>query len=134
MRQLVFLSSFFILATLSSCGAGAKTDASAALMPVPSEYAGLVNPFGADAAADGAVVYKINCEACHGPQGNGDGPAGAALNPPPQNLAVLQEAAGDDYLFWRVATGKDGTSMIGWKGILTDDQIWQVVAFIRTLE
>ena len=40
----------------------------------------------------------------------------------------------DDYLYWRIATGKEGTSMVAWKGVLTDDQIWQAVAFVRTLK
>ena len=81
-----------------------------------------------------ARLFKTNCESCHGPQGHGDGPAGAALDPAPKNLAELQAMAGDDYLFWRISTGKEGTSMVPWKGVLSDDQIWQVVAFIRTLK
>ncbi|MBK8420507.1 cytochrome c [Candidatus Villigracilis saccharophilus] len=41
---------------------------------------------------------------------------------------------GDDYLFWRISFGKDGTAMIAWKDVLTEEQIWQIIAFIRTLE
>lgn len=118
---------------LTACGGGGA-EAVATLAPVPAEYAGQTNPLGADAAAAGAAVFKTNCEACHGPEGHGDGPAGAALDPAPKNLAELQKTAGDDYLFWRIATGKEGTSMVPWKGVLTDEQIWQVVAFIRTLK
>ncbi|HAV78233.1 MAG TPA: hypothetical protein DCX53_12865, partial [Anaerolineae bacterium] len=84
--------------------------------------------------ADGAKVFQTNCETCHGPQGRGDGPAGQALVPRPRNLADLQAVASDDYLFWRISAGKPGTSMIGWKGILNEDQIWQAVVFIRTLK
>jgi mono/diheme cytochrome c family protein len=67
-------------------------------------------------------------------QGHGDGPAGSALVPKPRNLPELASIVGDDYLFWRITTGKTGTSMVAWKGILTDEQIWQVVAFIHTLK
>jgi hypothetical protein len=49
-------------------------------------------------------------------------------------LANIQAAAGDDFLFWRIREGKPGTSMVAWKGILTDEQIWQTVSFIRTLK
>jgi mono/diheme cytochrome c family protein len=42
--------------------------------------------------------------------------------------------AGDDFLFWRVSAGSPGTSMAPWQGILTEDQIWQVIAFVRTLQ
>lgn len=34
----------------------------------------------------GAELFKGNCASCHGEQGNGDGPAGAALNPKPRNF------------------------------------------------
>jgi mono/diheme cytochrome c family protein len=101
---------------------------------MPAEYLGKTNPFGVEAVSVGAEIFKTNCESCHGPQGHGDGPAGAALDPAPKNLAELQTVATDDYLFWRINTGKEGTSMVPWKGILTDDQIWQVIAFVRTLK
>lgn len=118
---------------LAACGGGGS-NAVATLAPVPAEFAGQTNPLGADAAAAGAEIFKTNCESCHGPQGHGDGPAGAALDPAPKNLADLQATAGDDYLFWRIATGKEGTSMVAWKGVLNDEQIWQAVSFIRTLK
>jgi len=118
---------------LSACGGGGA-DANATLAPIPADFAGKTNPLGTDAAAAGASVFKTNCEACHGPEGHGDGPAGAALDPAPRNLAELQSVVGDDYLFWRIYSGKQGTSMVAWKGILTDEQIWQVVSFIRTLK
>jgi mono/diheme cytochrome c family protein len=89
---------------------------------------------GANAAAAGAEVFRTNCEMCHGAQGHGDGPAGQSLEPKPGNLAEVQTRADDDYLFWRIHNGKPGTSMVAWKGILTDEQIWQAVAFIRTLK
>lgn len=122
---------------LIACGGNgglSNTNADATLAPVPEEYAGLTNPLGADAAGAGAEVFKTNCETCHGPQGHGDGPAGQALDPQPRNLAELQTKAGDDFLFWRIREGKPGTSMVAWKGILTDEQIWQAVSFIRTLK
>ena len=133
----------FILIVLLSIGAlvacegnqtSSSADENATLAPVPAEYAGLNNPLGADAAKKGAEVFHTNCEMCHGPQGHGDGPAGQSLDPRPRNLAELQTKAGDDFLFWRIREGKPGTAMVAWKGILTDEQIWQVVSFIRTLK
>ncbi|HXF84265.1 MAG TPA: cytochrome c [Anaerolineales bacterium] len=134
MKKIFF--TVLVLATLilSACGSGEKAETVATLEPVPAEYAGKTNPLGADAVAAGSSIFKANCETCHGPQGHGDGPAGAALDPKPKNLADLQSKAGDDYLFWRISEGKPGTSMVAWKGILSDEQIWQVVAFIRTLK
>jgi len=122
---------------LSACGSGGNasgSNESATPAPVPTEYAGKTNPFGPEAATEGAEVFRANCELCHGPQGYGDGPAGQALDPRPKNLAELQKAAGDDFLFWRISRGKPGTSMVAWEAILTEEQIWQTVAFIRTLK
>ncbi|MFN8382682.1 MAG: cytochrome c [Anaerolineales bacterium] len=132
MKKVLFAVLVLSALVLGACGGGA--DAVATLAPVPSDYAGKTNPLGADAATAGAEVFKTNCESCHGPQGHGDGPAGAALDPAPKNLAVLQATATDDYLYWRINTGKEGTGMVAWKGTLTDDQIWQAISFIRTLK
>jgi len=132
MKKILFSILVLIALTVAACGGG-NAEAVDTLAPMPSEFAGKTNPLGAAAATAGADVFKTNCEACHGPQGHGDGPAGAALDPAPLNLAELQTTSGDDYLFWRVNIGKEGTAMVAWKGVLTDEQIWQVISFIRTL-
>jgi mono/diheme cytochrome c family protein len=140
MRKTLFGVILGTLLVLSACrGNGNSTStandkANATLVPVPAEFAGLTNPLGADAATQGAEVFRANCEMCHGPQGHGDGPAGQSLQPPPGNLAQLQTRAEDDYLFWRIHEGKPGTGMLAWKNILTEEQIWQAVSFIRTLK
>jgi mono/diheme cytochrome c family protein len=131
---LVMLVSVFTIAACGDRNTSSSPDPNATLAPVPGEYAGLTNPLGAEAAEVGADVFETNCQACHGPQGHGDGPAGQALDPRPRNLADIQAEAGDDFLFWRIREGKPGTSMVAWKGILTDEQIWQTVSFIRTLK
>jgi len=132
MKKILFLILFALL-MLAACET--QSDLSVTQTDsIPEEYAGKTNPLGADAAVEGEKVFKSNCETCHGVQGHGNGPASGSLDPKPKNLAVLQQNVGDDYLFWRIHTGKPGTSMVAWKGILTDEQIWQVVSFIRTLQ
>src|SRR3972149_4712290 len=124
------------LLLLTACGHGNGSPGSepiSTLAPVPAEYAGKTNPFGPEAADEGEKIFRTNCETCHGPQGHGDGPAGDSLDPKPKNLAELKKIAADDYLFWRISAGKEGTSMVAWKGILTEEQIWQVISLIRTL-
>jgi len=135
-KKIIFMTlvSLLILTACSSNGNSPTVNENATLAPVPANYAGSTNPLGLEAANNGAEVFKTNCATCHGPQGHGDGPAGQSLDPRPRNLAELQTKAGDDFLFWRISTGKPGTSMVAWKGILTDEQIWQVVSFIRTLK
>jgi len=125
---------FVVLMVAAFIAAACGTSVPATPASIPADYAGRTNPLGADAAAAGAEVFKTNCEACHGPQGHGDGSVSEALDPKPKNLPELAAQVGDDFLFWRISTGKQGTSMVGWAGILTDEQIWQAVAFIRALE
>ena len=42
----------------------------------------------------GRELYSANCSSCHGDNGKGDGPAGAALNPPPRDYT---DTNGDDW-------------------------------------
>jgi mono/diheme cytochrome c family protein len=136
MKRVLLILSMIAGLTLVACGNtnGGGAEPVSTLASVPSEFAGKTNPLRADAASAGAKIFKANCAACHGDTGHGDGPAGAALAPAPKNLAELQTQSGDDYLFWRISAGKDGTAMVSWQGILTDEQIWQVISFIRTLK
>jgi len=132
MKNKIFIVLVLGTLILTACGGGSSEPAP--LETIPAEYAGKVNPLGAEAAAEGQKVFQVNCESCHGPQGHGDGPAGMVLDPQPRNLPELAARVGDDYLFWRISTGKPGTSMAPWVGILTDDQIWQAIKYIRTLK
>jgi mono/diheme cytochrome c family protein len=57
----------------------------------------------AEAAGDpvkGKASFAQMCAACHGPNGKGDGPAAASLNPKPRDLSDKGYVAGlkDDYL------------------------------------
>ena len=135
MKKVLYFAmlSLFLLTACGKSDGSPGSEPVSTLAPVPTEYAGKRSPFGPEAAGEGAKIFKTNCETCHGPQGHGDGPAGQSLDPKPKDLAELQKIAGDDYLFWRISEGKPGTSMVAWKGILSEEQIWQVVSFIRTL-
>lgn len=136
MKNIFYAIMFAVVLSLTACGKpqASNTAAPVVTATVPTEYAGLTNPLASEGSKAGADLFKINCAACHGIEGRGDGAASQALVPPPANLSKLNQAAADDYLFWRIATGKPGTAMVGWKGVLTDEQVWQVVAFIRTLK
>lgn len=122
---------------LSACNVGASSTSSDALevLPtVPPDYAGKSNPLGASAAVAGAVTFKTDCVQCHGDDGKGDGPASTSLDPRPANLVALGREVDDDFLYWRITTGVPGTAMPAWKGILSEQQIWELVAYIRTLK
>jgi mono/diheme cytochrome c family protein len=137
MKSLLVGLALLLAVVAYGCGGPASTPADETpgmLAAVPADYAGTKNPLGPEAAGAGAQLYQSNCEACHGPQGHGDGPAGVALEPAPRNLAELSKVASDDYLYWRISTGRPGTAMPPWQGVLTQEQIWQVVSYIRTLK
>jgi mono/diheme cytochrome c family protein len=133
MKKRFFILLILVSLILTACGSG-ESNQNAGTGSVPAQFAGKTNPLGPESAAAGAILFNNNCSACHGPQGHGDGPAGASLDPTPKNLPELSAVVGDDYLFWRISKGKDGTSMPAWNGVLTDEQIWQVISYIRTLK
>ena len=81
----------------------------------------------------GAGVYRTNCVACHGTKGKGDGPVAPNLTPPPADLTgQTVKQKNDQELLKTIQEGKAGTSMPAWKGGLSDQQIEDVLAYIRT--
>lgn len=99
----------------------------------PEEAVKQSNPIPADKASieRGRSLYKTNCAICHGESGQGDGQAGAALTPKPANLAAMAGLHPDGDFAWKISTGRG--AMPAWKGILTENQIWDVVNFIQSL-
>ena len=82
----------------------------------------------------GATTYVQICQACHGVEGRGDGPAGVALDPPPADLVVHVPLHPEADLFRFIRDGIPGTGMAPLGSQLTDEHIWHVVNYIRTLE
>jgi mono/diheme cytochrome c family protein len=83
--------------------------------------------------AAGERIYRTRCQVCHGVTGAGDGPAAAALNPPPADLRVHMAAGHTDgQLFDWLSNGFKGTAMPGFKDVLSEDDRWNTINFIRT--
>jgi mono/diheme cytochrome c family protein len=103
------------------------------------QYASKGSPLAptADELANGRLLFERNCASCHGAAGAGDGEAGAALDPPPADLARASRLpiATDAYLYWTIAEGgmPVGSAMPPFKAVLSESEIWQVVAHLRTL-
>lgn len=105
----------------------------------PDEFADMSNPLvGSDLAVkEGEKLFQANCSSCHGPTGQGDGPAARGLEPKPRNLALEQSHLDDAYLFWRISEGglmePFNSVMPAWRGLLNEEQIWQIISYLRTL-
>lgn len=90
-------------------------------------------------AEQGKKLYGQYCASCHGQSGKGDGAAAAALNPKPRDHTdkeYMSKMSDDDLL----KVIKNGGASIGksplmppWGGALKDDQIKDVIAYVRTL-
>ena len=87
----------------------------------------------------GKQRYDLLCSSCHGATGKGDGPAAAALSPKPRNHAdgKYMNALTDKYLFDIIKGGGAGLGksplMPPWASQLKDQDIWNLVSYIRTL-
>jgi mono/diheme cytochrome c family protein len=68
--------------------------------------------FGADdpAVALGQKLYTQYCASCHGPDGKGNGPAGAKLDPKPSDLTQIAKKNGGKFPFYEtmlLISGRD---------------------------
>jgi mono/diheme cytochrome c family protein len=89
----------------------------------------------------GERVYDRNCAICHGPAAHGDGPQAASLDPRPSDLRSLSGVRSDvGYWFERIKEGgkagplpRPGSAMPSWGEHLTDEEIWEVVAYLKSL-
>ena len=104
------------------------------------------NALASDAEA-GKTAYTTNCVSCHGETGKGDGPVGQVLQPPPRDFSAGDfqldgdgdgTPGSDADLKAVVAKGAGAFGgnqmMAAWGGILSDQDIDNVVAYIRTLK
>jgi mono/diheme cytochrome c family protein len=102
------------------------------ILEIPATYQGWTNPqSGSEAISAGKLIYEVNCVACHGDTGLGDGPAGGSLVPAPVNFYELYPLVGEDYYYFVILEGVPGTSMVPWKNTLTEEEIYQVIAYVR---
>lgn len=93
-------------------------------------------------AVKGRTRFGELCAVCHGVAGKGDGPGGVQLvdawEQPirPANLSAPHHKSGDSPrdLYRTIATGMNGTPMMGFAGFVTEAEIWDLVVFILESE
>ena len=92
----------------------------------------------ADLAATKKEFIRF-CSKCHGNEGKGDGPQADALTTKPRDFTdcTRMKAITDDTLFTAVKEGgevvKLSKDMPAWKDGMEDDEIHDLVAYVRSL-
>ena len=83
----------------------------------------------------GRASYSRYCNACHGSDGAGAGVAfDQHMSPPVPSLVSAQvQAYSDSQLKWIIDNGLWPSGMPGSRGVLTDQQIWSIVLYLRHL-
>ena len=97
----------------------------------------LKNPVAANAQSvtAGKAAYQKYCRFCHGPEGLGDGPS-APKGTKPSDLTDKEWARGstDGELFVVLRDGAGPKfDMKGFKGRMTDQDMWHVVNYLRSI-
>jgi mono/diheme cytochrome c family protein len=83
---------------------------------------------------EGAQQYEQHCALCHGGAKAKISPLRDKFNPPPPQLINHVPDDPDAWLFWVTKHGVRMTGMPTWTGVLSDDEIWKIVAFIKHSE
>lgn len=80
-------------------------------------------------------AQPLACVECHGKNGDGNGPMANMFEPSPRNFTCSEVVGGlpDGQFFWIIKNGSIGTSMPAFDQ-LTDEQIWQITIYLRSLE
>ncbi len=104
-----------------------------------SDAKAMKNPIAAtpENIAKGKALFegKGTCINCHGKEGNGQGPAGAILNPSPRNFTncKFHKKRKDGELFWVIKHGSEGTGMVSLTpGVITEEEAWTVINYERS--
>ena len=80
----------------------------------------------------GLVHYHEMCTTCHGAPGVNISEIGQGLNPDPPELSDVGRDEPEE-TFWVVKNGIKMTGMPGFGVTHTDDEIWNIVAFVRKM-
>lgn len=129
--KVFFLLGFFLILMLVGCR---ETEVKAPQIDVPQQL--LQQP---EQQRAGERLFFRHCRECHGTTAEGRNPRAVRFEPPaPDFLShdYLQIEPG--YLYWRIAKGKQaepfrsrGSVMPVWEPHFSEQQIWQLVAYLR---
>ena len=102
---------------------------------VPANYKNMKNPVAKGDASNkaGAALYTKNCASCHGKAGLGDGVKARALKDFPGDFSKAEyQDQTDGEHFYKTKFGR--AEMPKYEGKLSDDDIWNMVNYMRTFK
>lgn len=92
-------------------------------------------------AENGEKIYVKRCLMCHGEEGEGDGPGADRLNPPPRDFTLGQykikstafddDVPNDSDIYRMISDGMPGTAMPGWSDVLKEQEMWDLVEYLK---
>jgi mono/diheme cytochrome c family protein len=80
---------------------------------------------------EGAKEYEEHCAFCNGGAKAKISPMQNKFNPPAPQLINRVPHDPDHWLFWVTKHGVRMTGMPAWDGIMSDEEIWKIIAFIK---
>jgi mono/diheme cytochrome c family protein len=102
---------------------------------VPANSKSMKNPVASGEVSNkaGMAIYTKNCASCHGKAGLGDGVKARALKTFPGDFskAEYQDQTDGDH-FYKTKTGRG--EMPKYEGKLADNDIWNIVNYMRTFK
>ena len=102
---------------------------------VPANYKSMKNPVAKGDASNktGMALYTKNCASCHGKIGLGDGVKARALKDHPGDFSgATFQGQTDGEHFYKTKFGRG--EMPKYEGKLSDDDIWNIVNYMRTFK
>jgi cytochrome c len=142
MKAPKILAALALAATICGCKAGAPSKVENKVisemkheMTIGGKDVKNPIPYTPDAAQEGGKHFQHHCQICHGLDGQNTGvPFATKMDPPVADLSSsdVQEYA-DGQLKWIIENGIKPSGMPGWKGILDDEEMWNIVHYIRHL-
>lgn len=101
---------------------------------VPDKYVNMPNPVKADAKslAAGKALYQVNCEACHGKKGIGNGSKAPDLKTAPGNFTKATfQTQKDGVIFYKITEGRKEMPKAK-KDLPNDIDRWNLVNYLRS--
>lgn len=108
-----------------------STFATAQEWTVPEDKSQKVSPFkfSSETVKSGEAIFQKNCVSCHGEPGKAN--YNKEMQPSPGDPAGTKfQNETDGALFHKITTGR--TPMPEFKNVLTDEERWQLIAYIRS--